>query len=234
MTQKYLVISGGSRGIGLATVKAFARQNYRVINLSRSKPSFEGIEHIAVDFADIHWADNCREQLSQTLGDSQVTLVHNSGALYSDSVEDVSAEQLQRALQINVVAASQLNQLVLPYMEAGSSILYVASTLGEKAVANACSYVTSKHAMIGLMKSTCQDLFGRGIHTAAICPGFTDTEMLRDHIGNDPAVVSDIVKGVSFGRLISPEEIAQTLWFGSQSPAINGAVLHANLGQKEH
>ena len=119
-------------------------------------------------------------------------------------------------------------------MKSGSSILYVSSTLGEKGVANTCSYVSSKHAQIGLMKASCQDLFGSGIHTAAICPGFTDTEMLRDHVGND-AEVLDYFAGLSaFNRLLAPEEIANTLWFCANTPAINGSVIHANLGQLEN
>ena len=119
-------------------------------------------------------------------------------------------------------------------MKTGSSILYVNSTLGEKAVTNAYSYVVSKHAGIGMMKANCQDLAGRGIHTLSICPGFTDTEMLRAHVGHSDEVLKDIAGGVLMGRLIEPEEIAAALLFGAQSPVLNGSVIHANLGQREH
>jgi NAD(P)-dependent dehydrogenase (short-subunit alcohol dehydrogenase family) len=116
-------------------------------------------------------------------------------------------------------------------MAPGSSILYVGSTLGEKAVPNSFSYVTSKHASIGMMRSTCQDLAGTGIHTACINPGFTDTEMLREHVPAD--VMPQIAAMSAFERLIQPEEIAQTLLFAAQSPVINGATINANLGQVE-
>jgi len=235
MANKYLVISGGSRGIGFATIKKFKASGYQVINLSRSQPALEGITHISVDFSDKDWDVKCRTLLEQALPESaEITLVHNSGVLFGDTLESVSAGRLESVFQINVIAANQLNQLLLPRMNKSSSILYVASTLGEKAVANTCSYVVSKHAMIGLMKATCQDLFGREIHTAALCPGFTETEMLKEHIGNDDSVVQSITQGVSFGRLIAAEEIADALWFASQSPVINGSVIHANLGQKEY
>lgn len=235
MANKYLVISGGSRGIGFATIQKFIACGYKAINLSRSAPRLEGVTHITADFTDIGWAEKCGTLIDDAIPESaEIVLIHNSGVLLSDNVENVSAEQLQRVMQVNVIAASQLNQLLISRMEKGSSILYVASTLGEKAVANTCSYVASKHAMIGLMKSTSQDLFGRGIHTAALCPGFTETEMLNEHIGNDNAVVESIVQGVSFGRLIEPEEMAASLWFASQNPVINGSVIHANLGQKEY
>ena len=95
------------------------------------------------------------------------------------------------------------------------------------------SYVVSKHAMIGMMRATCQDLAGRGIHTACVCPGFTDTEMLRAHLGEDASVIEAIAGNCTFDRLITPGEIAATLEFAATNPVINGAVIHANLGQVE-
>ena len=119
-------------------------------------------------------------------------------------------------------------------MPSGSSIIYLGSTLSEKAVPGTASYVTSKHAVVGLMRSTCQDLAGTGIHTACICPGFTDTEMLRDNIGDDPEVLEAIAGMQTYNRLVEPEEIAQAIFSVSQQPVFNGAVLHTNLGQVEN
>ena len=85
-----------------------------------------------------------------------------------------------------------------------------------------------------MMRATCQDLAGTGIHTCCICPGFTDTEMLRVHIGDDQEVVNSIASASTFGRLIEPEEIANTISFAAANPVINGAVMHTNLGQVEH
>ncbi len=82
-----------------------------------------------------------------------------------------------------------------------------------------------------MMRATCQDLAGRRIHTACICPGFTDTEMLRQHVSAD---AMESVKAMSaYNRLIDPDEIAETLFWAAQNPVINGSVLHANLGQVE-
>ena len=69
--------------------------------------------------------------------------------------------------------------------------------------------------------------------TAMVCPGFTDTEMLRTHLGNDSEVAAAIASMNSFNRLIEPAEIAELILWVHQNPVINGAVLHANLGQKE-
>lgn len=232
---KFLVISGGSRGIGLATISLFLDQGYQVINLSRNAPPLEGVTHIPSDMASLDWTDAVATPLNQALAEADsIALVHNAAVLEKDSIGDIDAQNFQRVMQLNVIAASQLNQLVLPHMKPGSCILYVNSTLGEQAVANTCSYVVSKHAQLGLMKCTCQDLFGQGIHTAAICPGFTDTEMLRSHVGDDREVLGYFADQNAFGRLLEPKEIADTLWFSSQTPAINGSILHANLGQKEY
>jgi 3-oxoacyl-[acyl-carrier protein] reductase len=231
---KLAVITGASKGIGLATAKLFAQHDYRVVSISRSSPPSDEIVHLAIDLADSGWRHRYVGALEKTIaGANEITLIHNAGLLYKDSTVDVSDEALRTVLEVNVVAAAQLNQLVLPSMKVGSSILYVGSTLSEKAVAGAFSYSVSKHATVGLMRATCQDLAGTGIHTACICPGFTDTEMLRAHVGDNEKILSAIAAGISFGRLIKPEEIAQTLYFCARNPVINGAVIHANLGQIE-
>ena len=136
-------------------------------------------------------------------------------------------------LETNVVGLNSLNQRLLPALPPGSSVLYIGSTLSEKAVAGSFSYIVSKHAQLGMMRATCQDLMGRSVHTALICPGFTDTEMLRTHIGQDPEAEAAIAGMNSFARLINPAEIAELIRWSHHNPVINGAVLHANLGQRE-
>lgn len=229
-----LVITGGSRGIGLATAACFADQGYQVINISRSPAALEGVVNLAVDLSLPDWPDRHGSQVLEAVTGREVVLIHNAGVTLGDSVPELDALTLRRVLQVNLVAPAQLNRLLIPTMAQGSSILYVGSTLGEKAVAGSCSYVVSKHALIGLMRATCQDLAGTGIHTACVCPGFTDTEMLREHAGSTPGTIKSIEAAVTFKRLIEPDEIARTLLFFARNPVINGAVIHANLGQVEH
>lgn len=231
---KTLVISGGSKGIGAAAVQAFAADGYRIVNLSRTAGAEAAAHHIAVDLADPEAVAAVSAPLLDAVkGSSPLCFIHCAGLLVNDTVESVSAADLARVLQVNVIAASQILQILAPALTAGSSIIYVGSTLGEKAVPGAASYATSKHALIGLMRATCQDMAGREIHTACVCPGFTDTQMLRTHVGNDAGILESIASGVTFHRLIKPGEIAQTLLFCAASPVINGSVLHANLGQVE-
>jgi NAD(P)-dependent dehydrogenase (short-subunit alcohol dehydrogenase family) len=231
---KKLIITGASRGIGLAVARNFLNQDYQVVNLSRSPCPLESVRQIHVDLSDPVSIASIGDELSDEAQNcQQLLLVHNAGLLQKDSLTTVSGAALRRSLEVNLVAPVALNQLLLPLMPPSSSIIYVGSTLSEKAVANSLSYVVAKHGLIGLMRSTCQDLAGTGIHTACVCPGFTDTEMLRTHIGNDQNVISAIAAGVTFGRLITPEEIADTIGFCATSPVLNGAVIHANLGQIE-
>lgn len=231
---KLLIITGGSKGIGHATTQHFMKQGYDVVNVSRSASSLEGVTQIVADLSDSDWPKQCGEQLQNLAKDrDQIALVHCAADLRKDSVREIEAESLQQVLQINVVAPTQLNRILLPHMKPGSSIIYVGSTLSEKAVPNSFSYVTSKHATAGLMKATSQDLIGSKIHTACVCPGFTDTEMLRAHVGGSEEILASIASGNSFGRLIDGNEIAETIYFCAQSPVINGSVIHANLGQIE-
>ena len=231
---KTLVITGGSKGIGLATARLFAAEGYRVVNISRSPIALAGAVQLGIDIAEPDWAARHGEAVRAAVAGSEtIALVHNAGLLTKDSVANVDAAALHRVLQVNVVACVQLDQLLLPLMGAGSAIVYVGSTLGEKAVAGSCAYVVSKHALIGLMRATCQDLAGRGIHTACVCPGFTDTEMLRAHVGQASEVLEALAGNVTFGRLIEPEEVARTIHFCALNAVINGAVIHANLGQVE-
>ena len=227
-----LLITGASRGIGRSTAELFAEMNYEVLNISRSPASHGSIVNHQIDLSDPNWArDRGRAIREAATGYDRIALIHNAGTLNKDSVRDLKSVDLLRVLQVNLVAALQLNQLVLPLMKDGSSILYVGSTLSEMGVAGACSYVVAKHALLGLMRATCQDLAGTGIHTACICPGFTDTEMLREHMGGSGETLAAIASGIAFGRLIEPDEIARTLLFCAENPVINGAVLHVNLGQ---
>ena len=227
-----LVITGASSGIGHAAAQTFGTDGYQVINISRSGCDIDGVVNLTGDLADPTSLPTISESMGAAVADADsLCLVHNAARLGHDTVQDIETDALRQIYEINLVAPAILNRLLLPHMTDGSSILYVGSTLGEKAVPGSFSYVVSKHASIGMMRASCQDLAGTGIHTACINPGFTDTQMLRDHIPQD--VMPDIAQMSAFGRLIEPAEIGKTLLFAAQNPVINGSVINANLGQIE-
>jgi NAD(P)-dependent dehydrogenase (short-subunit alcohol dehydrogenase family) len=231
---KTAIISGASVGIGAAAAERFVTAGYRVFNLSRRNCPVAGVTSLSCDLSDSAARASAIEQLKPAVAESgRVALVHNACQMLKDSATDCADEHLNAALQTNVVAANTLNRALLPLMPRGSSVLYMGSTLSEKAVPGSFSYVISKHAVVGMMRATCQDLMGSGIHTACICPGFTDTEMLRTHLGNDSSIIDSIASLNSFNRLIDPDEIAALICWAHDNPVINGSVLHAHLGQKE-
>jgi len=235
--KKLLIVTGASKGIGLAAAKKFLESGYEVLNLSRSSCALAGVNNISLDLSSPEWRARSEEHVLdgvRRFGELEsVVLLHNAAMMTKDSVVDIEGDSLRSVMQLNVVAAAELNTLLIPFMKPGSSILYVSSTLGKKAVKNTYAYVISKHAVIGQMRATCQDLAGTLIHTAAVCPGFTETEMLGEHLGANPEIYQQITQGIAHKRLAQPSEIADTILFCARTPVINGTVIDANLGQIE-
>ena len=227
-----VIITGASKGIGKATAARFIANGDQVLNISRTPSEVEGVNNVTLDLAHSEAAASVA-LLVDSLATGEIHLIHNAAKLVNDSVRDVDAETFRSIIDINIVAPQILNQALLPKMVRGSSIIYIGSTLSEKAVPNSYTYAATKHAMIGMMRATCQDLAGSGIHTACICPGFTDTEMLRAHVGDSDEVLKMIGNMSSYSRLIEPVEIARSIEFAVANPVINGSVIHANLGQIE-
>ncbi len=231
---KTVIITGASKGIGKASAETFRRAGDRVINISRTASSLTGVENCLIDLSEEKAEAAVLQFAEKEIEPGVIILVHNAARLSSDSVREIDLDRFRSDLAINVIAPQLLNKALLPKMTTGSAIIYIGSTLATKAVPGTYSYVVTKHALIGMMRATCQDLVGTGIHTACICPGFTDTEMLRSGVADDQAVLDSLKKASIFGRLIKPQEIADTIYFAANNPVINGAVIHANLGQVEH
>ncbi len=229
---KCLLITGASAGIGLHTAKAFIKDGYQVINLSRRKCPLDTVTHINCDLSEPNFIEQISAQIIPILQQaSELVLIHNAARSTNDSAFKTPSNCLREIVEINLIAPNTINYFAIPYMQPGSSVLYVGSTLSEKAVPNSYSYITTKHAMVGMMRATCQDLVGRQIHTACICPGFTDTAMLHQQFPQE--FMHKIEAMSAYERLVEPDEIAATLHWAAQNPVINGSVIHANLGQIE-
>ena len=180
------VITGASRGIGLAAARRFADDGWEVACISRSPCPDVRAHHVPTDLLAEGWEAGVGQWLASAAPEPRrIALVHNAAMLIKDEATAIDLAALRQLIELNVVVPAALNLLLRPRMAGESSILYAGSTLSEKAVPGTASYVTSKHAVAGLMKATCQDLVGVGIHTACVAPGLTATEMLLDHIGDD-------------------------------------------------
>lgn len=230
---KVAIITGCSAGIGRAAAARFIEHGWAVHNVSRRPSGVEGVVDHAADLSDLDSVEEVAEALRGVLrGGAVVSLVHNAAVMEDDAIDRIDRHAFERSMRLNVTAPALLTSLLLPAMGPGSSVLYIGSTLSEQAVAGRASYVTSKHAVVGLMRATCQDLFGRGIHTAVICPGFTDTEMVRPAYDASPEFRAFIAEKVSLGRLIGADEMAEVIYRAAVMPVFNGGVMHAHLGQR--
>jgi 3-oxoacyl-[acyl-carrier protein] reductase len=237
-TTRIAIITGASSGIGQASAERFLQQGWQVLSIARRPASVPGVHSIQLDLDSDDLGERLKEVLKTSLvpllGEptAQMALIHNAGVFMNDTVPEIKVEHLWRTLQTNVVAPAILNREVLPYMAPGSSIIYVGSTLSEKAVANTASYVVSKHAVVGLMRATCQDLRGRKIHTACVCPGFVDTPMLRQRA--DAATMAALARLTAYEKVLSADDVAELLFQTVNLPVLNGSVIHAHYGQLEH
>lgn len=227
----YLVITGGSRGIGKECISIFANNGWKILNISRTDCDLPGVMNFNIDLCDPDWPTTFGTHLLEKVADAkQICLVHNAAAFKQDNIRELDSEALREVLEFNIVSPQALNKLLIPKMHAGSSIIYIGTTLSEMAVPNRASYVITKHALVGMMRSTCQDLAGKNITTCCVCPGFVNTSMLTSQV--EEKMLNDIIKGrVTAGRLIEPREISDLVYFCAHNPVINGSVIHANLGQ---
>lgn len=230
---KILIITGGSRGIGEKTIACFLQNGWQVINISRSSCQIDSVRNFNIDLSVSSNIHNHVHELHEGVGKkSIITLVHNAAFYKKDSIDSIQLDTLQTTLTVNLISSVLLNQIFLPLMLSGSSIIYIGSTLAEIAVPNSASYVISKHALKGLMKSTCQDLAGKDIHTCCINPGLVNTILLKDTMSKE--VLNTLLETKVIGkRLIEPDEIAKIIYFCATTPTLNGSTINASLGQKD-
>lgn len=227
------IISGASRGIGLACARQFAAQGFTVINIARNPANQPGIIDLCCNLG---WESELAETLEGLIPYAskaqQICLLHNASRFNSDQLGNCENDDLKLGFAVQIMAATMISRTVIPFMKPGSSLLYMGSTLSEKGVSNAYTYTLIKHAVAGMMRASCQDLSGSGIHTACICPGFTNTDMLQQRLQQSPQLAAAATDN-AFSRLISPEEIAELVFWAHHHPVINGAMLHAHLGQNQ-
>lgn len=229
---KLAIITGASNGIGFETAKLFLAQGWEVANISRTACKITGVHNLLVDLSVAEAVQGLQTELMKLVPTPiQIALIHNAMRYQHDTIHVWQVNEFQRQIEVTLTSPRFINMWLIPKMLPQSAIIYVGSTLSEKAVPNAASYSILKHAQVGMMRATCQDLSTTGIHTCCVCPGFTNTEMLRSHIGDSPQAIDTIKKRVGANRLIEPTEIAETIFFCANHAVINGSVLHANLGQ---
>jgi 3-oxoacyl-[acyl-carrier protein] reductase len=211
---KTVLVTGASRGIGLAVAEHFAALGARVglvastqQRLNEAAAKLPGTHHaVAADLTDPRECADAVRDIAATLGPIDV-LVSCAGALYRDFVEDVSLADFERSYRLHVVAGLCLTQAVLPGMrERGyGRIVLVSSELGLIGGPSYASYCTSTWALVGLAEVLFHELAGSGVRACAVCPGDVATDQLRDELEWGPT------GGAALEKAMSAERVAKAI-----------------------
>ena len=237
---KTALISGGAGIIGMAAARLFLAQGARVAlvdrdaaQLAAAVASLEPGTALPIT-ADVTKSEDCARYAREaraTLGPIDI-FFNNAGiegvvAPLTDYPDDV----FEDVYAVNVRGVFLGLKHMIPVMRDGGSIIITSSIAGLRGGPNLSAYVMSKHAVVGLMRSACQECAPRRIRVNTIHPGFVESRMMRSlelqRAGNRPLeeVQADFLARVPLGRYVKPEEIAHAVaWLASDDAAmVNGA-----------
>lgn len=241
MENKVALVTGSSRGIGRATIIEFASKGYNVVidyigsekEANKLKEYVEnnyGIKALIVK-CDVSNEEQVKQLVARTIeefGKIDV-LVNNAGIVFDRSFEDITVEEFEKTLKVNVIGAFIVSREASKYMKKGSAIINVSSTNGTKTISPEClDYNVSK---IGLQSLT-RDLafqFKPNIRVNAIAIGWADTDMNKD-LPED--YIEEETAKIYLERFAEPSEIAKTIYFlaSDSSSYINGEILTIDGG----
>jgi len=231
---KVALVTGGRGGIGLAVARRLRDEGARVFTAQRGKDL--EFECIPADFNDPESALRVIDHLVAQSGRLDV-LVNNAGMMQESSVEEMSFDDWQRTLMVNLSAPFLLIKSALPYLrESKGSIVNIGSIEGLGSNPGHAAYCASKAGLHGLTRAVAVDHGNEGIRCNAVAPGWIDTELNNDFIDSmdDPvAFRRDIGKIHPVGRIGSAEEVAALVAFlaAEESAFITGQVYAVDGGR---
>jgi NAD(P)-dependent dehydrogenase (short-subunit alcohol dehydrogenase family) len=247
LAHKVALITGGASGIGRATAQLFAREGASVVvadvNESAGKDLVLQIAsaggRVFFERADVTSAAECRRVVERTVAEfGRIdVLFNNAGIIRRAAITELSEEDWDRVMDVNVKSIYLLSREVIPIMAkaGGGSIVNTASGWGLAAGAKAAVYCASKGAVVLLTKAMALDHGPQNIRVNCICPGDTDTAMLRDEARQLGEATHKFLAGAGqrpLGRMGKPEEIAQAaLYLASDASSfVTGTALVVDGG----
>jgi 3-hydroxybutyrate dehydrogenase len=244
----HALVTGGGRGIGRAVASALVQAGATVTVLGRNRATLDeavaaGAAHFAV-VADV--ADPAA--VGAAVADASARqpidiLIANAGAAESAPFAKSDAALFRRMMDVNFMGVVHTIQAVLPAMKdrPHGRIVAIVSTAGLKGYAYVSAYSAAKHAVVGLVRSLALELASTRVTVNAVCPGFTDTDLLAGSIDNimkktgrsREQAVAELSKHNPQGRLVTPAEVADTvLWLcGEGAGAITGQAIAVAGGE---
>lgn len=233
MEMRYtFLITGATRGIGLATAKQLYNLGHHVVGIARENPSANFPGHIFLcDLQDEIAADKIFQSISNQFQIDGV--VNNVGIALREPFENIKLENFRKVLDLNLRTALQAIQIFSKGMiERGYGRIVNVSSRAVLGVHNASSYAAAKAGMIALTRSWALELAQTGITVNSVAPGPTETEMFRQKRpkGSDAELMS--LKSIPMNRFAFPNEIAAAIAFflSKESGFITGQTLYVDGG----
>ena len=246
---KHAFVTGGGRGIGRAVAAALAAAGAEVTVIGRNETRLREVvaagEAAGCGVADVTDAVALRRQVTaaESARGPVAILVNNAGSVQSGPFIKADPSVFRAMWDVHLMGAVHASQAVLPGMIACGfgRIVNVASTAGLKGYAYVAAYCAAKHALVGLTRALAAETVTRGVTVNAVCPGYTDTALVRDSIERVSArtgrgrteVLAEYEKDSPIGRLIRPEEVAAAVLYlcSPQAAAVTGTTLAVAGGE---
>jgi 3-oxoacyl-[acyl-carrier protein] reductase len=243
-SNKNILITGGSRGIGRATVRAFAERGANVCFTYRAnseaaqslvdqlRPPGRECRAIQAEASDESAMERVIDDMVQDWGSLDVA-VANAGIWEEAAIDSMSTQSFERTMSANMTSSFILAKYAARVMKRAGhgSIVFISSTAGQRGEALHSHYAASKGAQISFTKSLAVELAPYGIRVNCIAPGWVETDMTSETLG-DPNHKTAIRMAIPLGRPGKPEEIASAVTFIASDLAtfITGEILNVNGG----